>query len=161
MGTGKGMKGGGRQAEPSPSAGSGGSARAGAVEAGHRGASQTLIRAAMTGLLRIGLGAGLGAGAFGGLAACDASSSSPATATAGSAATAAPHVTSTEVVPNLSLEQFTQMCDAVGGTVETIPHCGGLNTCKGFAYDLGPQVLTQHTCKATNTCAGWNCIVPG
>ena len=163
MAFGTGMDEGGSQ--PGDPLASGCSVHTGAVDASPRGASPTLVRAAMTGLLRVGFGVGLGigvgVGGVGGLVGCGSSSSSPATATAGSTADGSvPHVSSTELVPNLSLDQFTQMCDAVSGTVETMPHCGGLNTCRGFAYDIGPQVLTQHTCKGTNTCAGWNCIVP-
>lgn len=69
-------------------------------------------------------------------------------------------VTSSKVVPDMTLEKFTQMCDDRGGTVEINPHCGGSNSCKGMSYDEGTQTLTEHTCKATNTCAGYSCIIP-
>ncbi len=72
----------------------------------------------------------------------------------------APHMTSSELMPGVTLESFTAMCDERGGTVEVIPHCGGVNTCKGFAYDQTTEMLSEHTCKATNTCGGFNCIVP-
>jgi hypothetical protein len=54
---------------------------------------------------------------------------------------------------------FHAMCDQAGGIFEIQPVCGGSNACRGFAYDAGPQILTQHTCQHTNSCAGYNCVV--
>jgi hypothetical protein len=71
-----------------------------------------------------------------------------------------PELTSSQTVANLNVAEFTQKCDARGGTVEDIPHCGGLNTCKGFSYDLTTKLLSEHTCKGAATCAGWNCVIP-
>jgi len=68
-------------------------------------------------------------------------------------------VTSSEVVTSLTLEDFTSQCDAQHGVVEIEPHCGGSNNCRGFTYDTGTQLLTQHTCRATNACAGYSCII--
>ena len=68
-------------------------------------------------------------------------------------------VTSSQMVPSLTLEDFTKQCDARHGVVEIEPHCGGSNNCRGFTYDTGTQLLTEHTCRATNACAGYSCII--
>jgi hypothetical protein len=71
-----------------------------------------------------------------------------------------PHIVSSENVGALTEEQFTTLCNERGGTVEVMPHCGGFATAKGFSYDSTTQLLSEHTCAGTNTCAGWNCVVP-
>jgi hypothetical protein len=68
-------------------------------------------------------------------------------------------ITSSTVVGEMTVEDFTAKCDARGGTVEVMPHCGGLATAKGFSYDETTQKLSEHTCKGANTCAGWNCAI--
>lgn len=68
-------------------------------------------------------------------------------------------ILSSQVVPDLSLEQFTSDCQKVGGVVETHAVCGGQNTCKGFSYDDDTDVLTDHTCRGYNTCSGFSCVV--
>lgn len=55
--------------------------------------------------------------------------------------------------------EFEAMCADAGGIFEIQPLCGGSNACRGFAYDAEPQILTQHSCQHTNTCAGYNCVV--
>ena len=74
--------------------------------------------------------------------------------------TSAAEITSSQAVANLTVETFTEQCDARGGTVEIIPHCGGLNTCKGFSYDRTTELLSEHSCKGASTCGGWNCLIP-
>lgn len=69
-----------------------------------------------------------------------------------------PEVTSSVVVL-LSQEDFQAICAEAGGIFEIQPLCGGSNACRGIAYDSGTHVLTHHTCQATNTCAGYNCVV--
>ena len=69
-----------------------------------------------------------------------------------------PTITST-TVGAVTLAQFTAQCDAKHGIFETQPHCGGSNSCRGMSYDSNTQTLTQHSCRATNTCAGYSCIV--
>lgn len=68
-------------------------------------------------------------------------------------------MTASEVVPDLSLEDFTVMCDEAHGTVEIHPSCGGAVSGKGFSYDSDTDVLTEHTCAGHNTCAGFSCVV--
>jgi hypothetical protein len=70
-------------------------------------------------------------------------------------------ITSSEHVENLTEEQFTEKCDARGGSVEVMPHCGGFATAKGFSYDSSTNELSEHSCKGANTCVGWNCAIPG
>lgn len=71
-----------------------------------------------------------------------------------------PHITSSENVGVMTVEQFKVLCDERGGTVEVMPHCGGFATAKGFSYDSTTQLLSEHTCHGSNTCAGWNCAIP-
>ncbi len=68
-------------------------------------------------------------------------------------------ITSSQRAPGMTAEAFAERCDARGGTVEVIPSCGGLNTCKGFSYDVTTQLLSEHTCATYATCTGWNCVI--
>jgi hypothetical protein len=70
-----------------------------------------------------------------------------------------PEITSSEIIAAMTVEDFTARCDARGGTVEVMPHCGGFATAKGFSYDSTTQELSEHTCMGANTCAGWNCAI--
>jgi hypothetical protein len=97
--------------------------------------SRALVAAAIAGLLSLG-GAGCDSGPEG-------------------------KVTSSTVVTGMTLERFTADCDERDGTVELHAHCGGVNTCQGFSYDDTTQVLSEHTCRALNTCSGYSCVVPG
>ena len=67
-------------------------------------------------------------------------------------------ITSSKQVANLDVDGFTALCDARHGTVEVMAHCGGLASAPGFSYDTGTQLLSEHSCKGANTCAGWNCV---
>jgi hypothetical protein len=69
-----------------------------------------------------------------------------------------PTITSS-TVGVVTLDQFTSQCNAVNGILETQPHCGGSNACRGMSYDSNTQTLTEHTCRATNSCAGYSCVV--
>ncbi|HEY6078471.1 MAG TPA: hypothetical protein VIW29_06700 [Polyangiaceae bacterium] len=84
---------------------------------------------------------------------------SPGAAGAGGAPPELPHITSSEAAGVLTEEDFRALCDARGGTVEVMPHCGGFATAKGFSYDNGTQLLSEHTCAGANTCGGWNCVL--
>jgi hypothetical protein len=68
-------------------------------------------------------------------------------------------VTSSTIVANMTLDSFTSQCQALNGAVEIQPHCGGSNSCRGMSYDTETQTLLQHTCRATNTCAGYSCVI--
>jgi hypothetical protein len=72
--------------------------------------------------------------------------------------TTEPKITSSRLVEGLTADGFKALCDARGGTVEVLAHCGGLASARGFSYDVGTQLLSEHTCKGANTCGGWNCI---
>lgn len=69
-------------------------------------------------------------------------------------------ITKSVVDPTMTLEKFTDLCNMAGGTLEIHPHCGGNNTCKGFSYDSGTQVYTEHGCMGLNTCTGYSCVLP-
>lgn len=68
-------------------------------------------------------------------------------------------VTSSRTILDLSLEDFTALCDEAGGVVETHAHCGGLVTGPGFSYDATIDVFTEHTCAGYNTCTGFSCVL--
>lgn len=70
-------------------------------------------------------------------------------------------VTSSRPLAEMSQAEFTQMCDERKGRVEVHPHCGGVNTCRGFSYDSDADVFTEHTCRAANTCTGFTCVICG
>jgi hypothetical protein len=70
-----------------------------------------------------------------------------------------PVITSSKIVPDLTLEQFTAECDAWHGVVQIPPHCGGFNTCRGMSYDSGTDVFTEHTCRGLSTCSGFSCVL--
>jgi hypothetical protein len=69
-------------------------------------------------------------------------------------------ITAVRSEPEMTLERFTDECDAANGKVELHAHCGGVNTCAGFSYDDATHALTEHTCCALNTCSGYSCVVP-
>ena len=69
-------------------------------------------------------------------------------------------ITVTDAAFGFTLESFTALCDRAGGYVEVHPHCGGANSCKGFSYDEGVHVWTEHTCAGLNTCNGFSCVIP-
>jgi len=54
---------------------------------------------------------------------------------------------------------FESECADKGGIFEVQPNCGGSNACRGMSYDSATQTLTEHTCRATNSCAGFSCVV--
>jgi hypothetical protein len=71
-----------------------------------------------------------------------------------------PAVTST-VVGAVTQDAFAAQCAAQNGIFEIQPLCSGSNSCRGMSYDSGTQTLTEHSCQATNTCAGFSCVVCG
>jgi hypothetical protein len=107
-------------------------------------------------------GAAAGQGGASDVPAAGASSAAGASGSAGAggAPPEYPHITSSENAGAVTVEQFTELCDKRSGTVEVMPHCGGFATAKGFSYDSTTQLLSEHTCKGSNTCAGWNCAIP-
>lgn len=100
----------------------------------------------------IAVSAGAGAGGF-------AEAGNGSMAGSGGAPPELAHITSSEAAGALTEGDFKALCDARGGTVELMPHCGGFATAKGFSYDNGTQLLSEHTCAGANTCGGWNCVI--
>jgi hypothetical protein len=68
-------------------------------------------------------------------------------------------VTSSKIIPDLTLEEFTEMCGEAGGVVETHATCHGAVTGPGFSYDSDTDVFTEHTCAGYNTCTGFSCVI--
>lgn len=68
-------------------------------------------------------------------------------------------ITSSTTDTTVTQASFEADCQARGGTFEIHPHCGGANACRGMSYDTDTHVLTEHTCKGLNTCAGFSCVV--
>lgn len=68
-------------------------------------------------------------------------------------------VISTRIIPDLSLEDFTEMCAEAGGVVETHATCGGVVSGPGFSYDDATHAFTEHTCAGYNTCSGFSCVI--
>ncbi len=68
-------------------------------------------------------------------------------------------VLSTKIIADLSLAEFTEMCDEAGGVVETHAQCGGVVTGPGFSYDSDTDAFTEHTCRGYNTCTGFSCVI--
>lgn len=109
-------------------------------------ASHALLAAALTGLLCL---AGCGGGA----------EDDPAALACAEGPVDNPQITSSETIADLSEAKFRADCDRQRGTVEVHPHCGGVNSCRGFSYDSDTDVFTEHTCRGTNTCTGYSCVV--
>jgi mono/diheme cytochrome c family protein len=63
-----------------------------------------------------------------------------------------------EVAKELSLAEFTEICDARGGLVETHMVCGQTNTCAGISYNKYSKKTLDHTCAAKNGCGGMSCV---
>jgi hypothetical protein len=60
----------------------------------------------------------------------------------------------------LTYEQVRALCDARGGHMETYAACAGANRCRGLSYlAYDPFPLTEHTCKGSNSCSGFGCVV--
>jgi hypothetical protein len=62
-----------------------------------------------------------------------------------------------EGVP-ISAEEFQALCDERDGWSYTLAACAGAALCKGLS--LTGDVLTDHSCKGVNSCAGFGCVVP-
>ena len=62
------------------------------------------------------------------------------------------------VKQELSLAEFTNLCDARGGLVETHMVCSNTNTCAGLSYNKFSKKRFEHTCAAKNNCGGLSCI---
>ena len=113
-------------------------------------ASHALLVAALGGLLALTLPACSGD---------DTDVATAASTTCETGVVADPKITSSTQVANLTLEAFTADCDERNGAVQIHPHCGGANGCRGISYDSDTDILTEHTCRALNTCTGFSCIV--
>jgi hypothetical protein len=67
-------------------------------------------------------------------------------------------ITSQVKVPDMTFAKFSADCDARGGLVQTHAVCAGNNSCKGVSFNKYDLILSEHTCKAQNTCGGMSCV---
>lgn len=103
-------------------------------------------------------GSGAGGAATGGSA--DETGGAAGSPGEGGAGGAGPEgVISSEIIADLGLADFTDLCDEAGGVVETHAVCGGVVTGPGFSYDSDTDVFTEHTCAGHNTCRGFSCVI--
>jgi hypothetical protein len=139
--------------------GSGGGSGAG-TEAGAGGVAGEVAGASSLGGATDSAGAGGYDASMAGAGANDSAGAGVANAAgAGGAPPDPPHITSSKDAGVLAEADFKALCDERGGTVEVMPHCGGFATAKGFSYDNGTLLLSEHTCAGANTCGGWNCVI--
>jgi hypothetical protein len=70
-----------------------------------------------------------------------------------------PRVLSSVEDRTVTFASFSADCDARGGLVQTHAACAGTNSCRGVSFNKYDFVLTEHTCRALNTCGGMSCVV--
>jgi Cytochrome C oxidase, cbb3-type, subunit III len=103
-----------------------------------------------------------GAGQGGGAGAPQAGGGAGGAPTAGAGGEAGgptgPQVISTREDPSMTYERFSDECRQRGGLVQMHAVCSGNNACKGVSFNKYDSVLTEHTCKAMNTCGGMSCV---
>jgi hypothetical protein len=58
----------------------------------------------------------------------------------------------------MTFERFSDECRQRGGLVQMHAVCSGNNACKGVSFNKYSFTLTEHTCKAMNTCGGMSCV---
>ncbi len=71
---------------------------------------------------------------------------------------AAAAVTSQTLAEGMTFEKFSQDCQTRGGLVQTHAACSGSNTCQGMSYNKFSHMLSEHTCRAINSCGGMSCV---
>lgn len=69
-----------------------------------------------------------------------------------------PSISSTSVDKTLTLQSFTSLCEERGGVVQTHASCAGANSCAGLSFHSSSGKLSEHSCRATNICAGMSCV---
>lgn len=116
-------------------------------------ASQALLAAAIGGLLCLAPACSSNSAA-----ATNEDTPQPAT-TCSNRASNTPTISSQSLQPDLTHDMFQSQCSALNGIMEIQPNCGGSNACRGMSYDSARQLLTEHNCRAVNTCAGYSCVV--
>jgi len=121
------------------------------------GASQALLAAALGGLLCVA-SSGCASSSNASVPATNEDTPVPATECPSGYSTN-PTVSATTVVDGVTQESFKSQCDGKNGIFEIQPQCGGSNACRGMSYDSKTQTVSEHNCRATNTCAGYSCVV--
>lgn len=143
---------------------SSGSSLDNAVTEPEKRASNPLVAAALAGLLGVGMATACGSdgngnvdssGNTGGRNSAGGSSSSGGESNADSGPEIYSRVLSTTPI---AIEDFSETCRERGGFVTTHAYCAGSNLCKGLSYADDGTTLTDHSCKAMNSCAGFSCV---
>jgi len=70
-----------------------------------------------------------------------------------------PRVLSKVTDESMTFAKFSAECEKRGGLVQTHAVCAGNNACKGLSFNKYSYELTEHTCKALNSCGGMSCVV--
>ena len=83
------------------------------------------------------------------------------TVDAGEPPESGPVVTGTSTDESMTFGRFSAECTTRGGFVQTHATCFGNNSCRGVSYNRSDHILTEHTCKAMNTCGGFSCVELG
>lgn len=68
-------------------------------------------------------------------------------------------ITDRRELPDLTFAQFSTDCAARGGLVQTHATCAGNNACRGMSFNKWSKELTEHSCRALNSCGGASCVV--
>ena len=127
------------------------------------GASNTLLSAALAGLLGIVAATACGSdgngtidsGNTGGRHHTGGHTGSGGSASGGSGGEEYNDVVSTD---EMTFAEFDDLCAERGGLVTTHAHCAGSNICKGLSYADDGTTLTDHSCKGMNSCTGMSCV---
>lgn len=69
-----------------------------------------------------------------------------------------PEIVSDVVDTTITFEVFKRQCAARGGLLQTTAACAGSNDCRGASFNVNTKVMTEHTCKAMNSCHGISCV---
>jgi hypothetical protein len=70
-----------------------------------------------------------------------------------------PEIISSEKNTTITFADFSQMCLARGGLMQTHATCAGNNACAGFHFNKFSKMFTEHTCRAFNSCGGISCVI--
>ena len=119
-------------------------------------ASSALLAAALGGLLAV---TGCGSSSSDGNTGTVASGDTPVPNTQCSGGYSDDPTVTQKTVAAVTQSDFEAQCAAKNGIFEIQPHCGGSNACRGMSYDSETQTLTEHSCRQTNTCGGFSCVV--
>jgi hypothetical protein len=70
-----------------------------------------------------------------------------------------PVAISSEKNTTITFADFSQECLERDGLMQTHATCAGNNACQGFHFNKFSKMLTEHTCRAFNSCGGISCVI--